>query len=317
MSFFVKRIVGTNTMYVTDLEDNTDYPLVIGATVYGFCAHVLRMGENGDVVFRNIDEIFAVFNEQPNDLEIIRGIIDGKKRALSAIVAKEACQYAESYKKAAIELMNEIKSIHKSRRKYSDYYLNRILEKFKWFGYKVLNILPLEANHNLETEYYLHLTPTYSDDLLFAYDLGILFYYDLKELLHNKIGRHYSSKICEYCGTAFFVGKGNVKLCDDCQNNHIVRLDRENQRAQRDIVYMKIKSVKNTLSYSESITITEEEIEGFWKQANYYRNRFMKTISKGNRIPEYDEELPVIKSEWDIINWCDRFLQRIKVVKNG
>ncbi len=326
--------------YIYDDETETLSPVPFGAIVYSYIAHVLNMSDNGDVNLiydENKEDFF-----KSNSLEMIE-----MKAGLSCHCMKNILKNTISHKKQAHRLTSILSTIAGKSPNECDMDLCHITEEFKWFGFNIVRDLPYNLSHDRDNDcikYDIELISFSPDDesenekhtntnikyvgvrymhgsycdLFHVDDFSVAFCLDLYAYLFDYTKKNYSIKLCSYCNRAFFAGKGNIKMCPACRGSKKIDRSLRNERARNDSLQNKVTKIYRYLD-SISELISYKTRYDFASQLEYYKNKL-----KGKSIPyepthdKYDKELPIVSSRDDIVEWCDRYYQKLRrIAENG
>ncbi len=329
-----------NVWHIYDEETETLSHVPFGAVVYSYIAHVQNMDDNGDVnlIYDEDKEEFFKFNSLEKT-EMKAGLFSHRIKGILTD--------ATSYKEQTQRLTSVLSTIAEKSPNECDINLCQIAEEFKWFGFNVVRDLPYNLSHdrdNNHIKYDIECIPVLSDDgsenetyskpnikyvgvrymnesyceLFHVDDFSVAFCLDLYAYLFDSKKMNYSIKLCSYCNRAFFAGKGNTKMCSTCRGSKEIDRSLRNERARSDSLH---KIVTKIREYYNSISdlISHKIPYAFEDQLRYYKGRLKgKTIPYEQIHDKYNKELPVVSSKDDIVEWCDRYYQKLRrVADNG
>lgn len=308
-------------------ETDTMDSIPFGSIVAGYVAHVLNMGDNGDINFISDEDKDKLFEAEPlNKVPL--------KIGLEGYQIKDICTDTASYKVQAQRLMSALSSVSEKNKPNTEFY--QIAEEFKWFGFNVVRNLPYDLSHDRgkkATHLDIECFSSYGDedastiiqyigvrylngsccDLFRVDDFSVVFCLDLHAYLFENTNTSYSIKFCRYCNRFFFAGKGNIKMCSLCRSKKEIDRAIRNERIRNDQLHQKVKQIRSYLDSLKCDESFDNKTDDFYSQLAYYKDKLNhKEITREAKHDQYDKELPVVSSKDDIIQWCNQFHQKLK-----
>lgn len=312
-----------------DDETDTMDTIPFGGIVAGYVAHVLNMGDNGD--------LNLIYDTEKDDLFQTESLNKVPfKIGLEGYQIKDIYTDTALYKAQDRRLMSTILSV--SGKNKPDTELYQIAEEFKWFGFNIVRNLPYDLSHDREKKAaHSNIEYFYNEDkdvenanVLIQYigvrclngshcqlfrvdDFSVAFGLDLHAYLFENTNTSHSIKFCSYCNRFFFAGKGNIKMCSTCRSKKEIERALRNEHSRNDLLYKKVRQVRNYLNSLKGNEKFDNKIIEFDNQLFYYIDKLnQKEINREDIHDKYDEELPVVSSKDDILRWCEKYHQNVK-----
>lgn len=317
--------------YIYDDETDTMDTFPFGSIVAGYVAHVLNMSGDGNANFISDEIKDKLFETESLNKVLFKTGVEGYQ--IKGIYTDTAL-----YKAQAKRLMSVLLSV--SEKNKPDTNLYQVAEEYKWFGFNIIRNLPYNLSHDkgtkvthLDIEFFSSATGDedikdastiiryigvrcLNDkhcDLFRVYDLSVVFGLDLYAYLFENTNTSHSIKFCSYCNRFFFAGKGNIKMCSTCRSKKEIERALRNEHSRNDLLYKKVRQVRNYLNSLKGNEKFDNKIIEFDNQLFYYKDKLnQKEINREDIHDKYDEELPVVSCENDIIRWCDKFHKEVK-----